>query len=271
MKITIETITPDVARAMLGHNTANRGLRRQRVVSYADQMARGQWLETGDPIKFAPDGTLLDGQHRLAAVIESGATVRMAVARNVNRDAYRIIDTGLGRTPGDGLGPEVANAAVKAAAARLLYVIECDGDPRKTQDMTAVTRTDVTDYFEEHHEELESAQPLAWALYRATGGGIKAAWMAFIVLARRVNREWADEFCDGLLTGANLSPGDPRLALRNWLPRNKMRQNGGYVGVFVKTWNLWLMGRSRQILSLRDEEEFPTLAHRRKGAKEVAS
>lgn len=270
MKITIELITPDIARDMLGHNTANRGLRKHRVLSYADQMAREQWLETGDPIKFTKDGTLVDGQHRLAAVIESGVSVKMAVARGVPDASYRVIDSGLSRQPGDALGADVANVGAKAAAARLLYVIECDGDPRKTQDMTAVTRTDISEYYEEHHEQIDAAQPLAWVLNRQSGG-MKAAWITFVVLARRINPVWADEFCEGVRTGANLTQGDPRLALRNWFVRNnKIRNNGGQVGLFIKAWNAWLMGATRQYVALRDDEEYPTLGHRRKHPKEVS-
>lgn len=97
----IELITPEKAREYMKGNTYNRPLSKACVDALADQMRRGQWKMNGEPIIFSGSGKLLDGQHRLAAVIRSGTSVEMAVARGVDEDAFVTIDTGKGRTAGD--------------------------------------------------------------------------------------------------------------------------------------------------------------------------
>ena len=60
-------ITPELAHEWLGFNTHNRNIRQRIVTAYAADMTGGDWQWNGESIKFAEDGTLLDGQHRLAA------------------------------------------------------------------------------------------------------------------------------------------------------------------------------------------------------------
>lgn len=81
------TITPQVAQMMLEHNTHNRNLTESRAQAYARDMASGNWRYTGEGIKFGPDGTLLDGQTRLRAIVLSGVTITMPVWRGIDPDA----------------------------------------------------------------------------------------------------------------------------------------------------------------------------------------
>jgi hypothetical protein len=70
--VAIETITPKQAQVILAHNDRNRSLASSRVTVYSGAMLAGEWRMNGETIKFNGDGTLLDGQHRLAAVVRSG-------------------------------------------------------------------------------------------------------------------------------------------------------------------------------------------------------
>lgn len=99
----VVAVTPEVAERWLGKNTTNRNIRPSAVRSYSRDMSSGNWHLNGETVKFAPDGTLLDGQHRLHAVIASGATVQMLVARGVRPEAMRTVDMGLRRRYADHL------------------------------------------------------------------------------------------------------------------------------------------------------------------------
>ena len=50
---------------------------------YARDMEKGHWQLNGEPIKFYVDGSLADGQHRLSAIISSGASIQSVVLRNL--------------------------------------------------------------------------------------------------------------------------------------------------------------------------------------------
>lgn len=64
-----------MAETWLSRNSNNRNLRGQVIASYARDMKSGAWVLNGETVKIASNGQLLDGQHRLNAVVESGQTV----------------------------------------------------------------------------------------------------------------------------------------------------------------------------------------------------
>ena len=69
----VQKISPEKAAEMLAANTANRPLSRSTVQAFAEAMRRGDWLVTHQGIAVDTNGVLVDGQHRLAAVIEARA------------------------------------------------------------------------------------------------------------------------------------------------------------------------------------------------------
>lgn len=102
MNSTTITITPELAREYLAKNIdKNRPIRKAVVHSYAEQMKRGEWKITPQGISFDQKGRLIDGQHRLMAIIESGAKVPMYVTTGVPVDRMMMIDCGAKRTAAD--------------------------------------------------------------------------------------------------------------------------------------------------------------------------
>jgi len=89
-------VTPELANAWMQKNTFNRKLSRHTVRKYASDMERGEWKLNHQGIAFDDEGILVDGQHRLAAVRESGKTVRMMVTWGADRtgiDELRVRST----------------------------------------------------------------------------------------------------------------------------------------------------------------------------------
>lgn len=96
-----ELITPEVAKDMLTHNLVNRTVKRSAVETYARDMKRGVFKESPQGISFDTEGTLIDGQHRLLAVIASGVPVTMYVTRDCAKDSADYIDRGVTRSVKD--------------------------------------------------------------------------------------------------------------------------------------------------------------------------
>jgi len=94
MSIRVETrdITPEMAKHWLSKNKRNRAINQRRVKLYADEMSRGNWLDHHQGIAFYADGSLADGQHRLAAVVQAGISVKMIVAWDVPDESGLMID-----------------------------------------------------------------------------------------------------------------------------------------------------------------------------------
>ena len=84
-----EIITPSTAREYLKKNVSNyRRIDNYRVSCYAEEMKNRTWQDNGEAIKFGKDGKLLDGQHRLTAIVRSGECVGMYVIRDVDATVF---------------------------------------------------------------------------------------------------------------------------------------------------------------------------------------
>jgi hypothetical protein len=111
MTTTVETITPEKATEYLNTINRQRPLRLKTAKSYAEDMGAGHWLLTHQGIAFDDRGCLIDGQHRLRAVILAGKPVEFMVTRQVPATPQNGIvsftmdsfDRGIRRTVGDQL------------------------------------------------------------------------------------------------------------------------------------------------------------------------
>jgi hypothetical protein len=119
MKISIMQITPDLAAEFLKRNTGNRAVRKRAVDQYADDLRRGDWKLTHQGVAISQAGRLLDGQHRLSAIVQSGITAQMVVALDVPDDAYLVMDRGKPRQLRDALGVDGRIVDACAYIARL--------------------------------------------------------------------------------------------------------------------------------------------------------
>lgn len=116
-------VTPEMAERFLTKNTQNRKLDQNRVQRYANEMRGGFWILNGESIAFDNEGTLVNGQHRLAAVIKAGIEVPFLVVQNVPTKSFLVTDTGKNRTSGDVFGINGTPSAKTTAAGIQVY---CD-------------------------------------------------------------------------------------------------------------------------------------------------
>lgn len=100
MNFVTENITPAKAQEYLQTSLGNRPTSNPTVQSYADTMKKGKWMLNGMCIIFDTEGHLIDGHHRLMAVIKAGIPVKFDVARGISADAFTTYDCGRHRTLG---------------------------------------------------------------------------------------------------------------------------------------------------------------------------
>jgi hypothetical protein len=93
----VESITPELAVKYLDSMVSNRNLQMALVRRLARAISVGQWT-LGQPILFDEHGQLMDGQHRLRAVILSGEAVDFVVLRGLEARVMAHIDIGKGRS-----------------------------------------------------------------------------------------------------------------------------------------------------------------------------
>jgi hypothetical protein len=101
IKTVATVITPTMAVKWLEGNIHNRDISQKTVNAFARDMILGHWLITHQGIAFAKDGTLIDGQHRLWAVVESKKSVLMNVTTGLDLKTQNAIDIGRNRSVRD--------------------------------------------------------------------------------------------------------------------------------------------------------------------------
>ncbi len=110
----IVTVTPEMARQWLTQNRFNRAQRPDLVADYVRQIREGRWRRTHQGIAFSENGTLIDGQHRLFAIVEAGIPVPMLVFINESLENHLAIDGGKRRTALDVVRLEIRSNSIKA-------------------------------------------------------------------------------------------------------------------------------------------------------------
>lgn len=98
----IEIITPEIAKRYLatlkqGESVFQRGVSSKVVRQIASDIKNGRWNMTHQGIAFNTDGVLVDGQHRLHAVVVANMPIQIRVFRNQPRATMAYIDTGTRR------------------------------------------------------------------------------------------------------------------------------------------------------------------------------
>lgn len=91
----VRKVTPELAKTWLGTTEKNRTFRKSRVAQYAADMKAGRWQLNGEAIKFDKNGHLLNGQHRLHAVVRADTTVPMLVISGLDPETRTTMDSGL--------------------------------------------------------------------------------------------------------------------------------------------------------------------------------
>lgn len=260
----IEHVGPVQAVQILERNTANRNVRDRVVRSYARDMASGKWRMTGEAIKIGEDGALLDGQHRLWAIIESGATIDVLVVRGVNVEAQAAMDTGIKRHVYDHLHFNgKSNTRILAAAARLALVEPGAGFVEEAVENPS--HGEIAEFIESHEPLIGEAS--ARATYYLPDVQIipsvfAIAWMRMV----EIDADAAREFWDAIKEQRTHGAGDPRLALAKRLMSAKAQRQRLpqriYLSLVFRAWNAWRKGVSLRSLGthVRGEEvPIPTV------------
>jgi hypothetical protein len=88
------TIDPGSATELLQGNTGNRRLSPGAVARYAAAMRKGDWKTSPEPLIFAPNGRLMNGQTRLHAVKATGIPRKFMCVFGVEESVFSVLDRG---------------------------------------------------------------------------------------------------------------------------------------------------------------------------------
>jgi hypothetical protein len=206
--LAIETVTPAMARRYLTHNTLNRKIVAAHVDAIARDIRAGNWMMNAQPICFARDGRLLNGQHRLSAVIQAGESIEVPVMRGLPEEAYATYDIHAKKGPQLGAGFEnFGDRPLVAAAAVLLWKRELKPSGIRN---AKPTPSEVMKIVEQHPRLLE-LRTFGRKMIEF-GRGSVLAYAAYCI--ERDDAELGRVFLERFETGADLPRGHLILELR---------------------------------------------------------
>jgi hypothetical protein len=120
MKAEFVIMTPEYAEALLKKNKVNRPFNRHACESYKKEILLGTWKVSHQGIAVSVTGRLMDGQHRLTAIKETGAKVPVWLFTGVPDESFDVMDTHRRRSFADNQGVSPAVAQIAYLGARLL-------------------------------------------------------------------------------------------------------------------------------------------------------
>lgn len=151
-------ITPKRAEEILAKNTSNRKVNEAGVLFIKRAITSGQFKYNGESIIIAKDGTLLDGQHRLMACVQTDTPIDVELIEGVDNDVMPTIDTGTARTAAHVFQiMDIKNGAVVSAGIRnILTDIRLKRGIRKNGNRTTkISNMEILDFYNENKELMD--------------------------------------------------------------------------------------------------------------------
>jgi hypothetical protein len=230
-------ITPDKAGKMYRTVKNDRPLSEKYAQTLAKDMANDRWVLTPQGLVLDEQGDVLDGQHRLRAVVISGRTVAFWVTDGVPREVFAALDSGRPRTMANLLSIDREENYVQLAAiARRV----CRWHTGQAWTVVSVpTKAELREVIDTDPLVRKAARFAHRWRARPAPNTAGFGWWLF----KQVDDEDATWFMERLRDGAELADGNPVLTLRNWL--NKPGIHGQFirqeavVGQMIVCWNHW--------------------------------
>jgi hypothetical protein len=203
-------VTPEIAAEWLQANYQNRAVKPIILDQYISDMREGRWVMNGQPLIFDQDGSLIDGQHRLHAVVKSGVSTEFLIVSGVVRTNRQTIDIGAMRGLGDVLQLDgILSGNKMAAIARAIMAYETNGGVSIVAKSHRISKTALIDRVKADPRirpcMLLSRNNL---IFRGTA----IAFCRYVI----PDGDKSDTFFLHLDDGIDLHPGNPILTLRNW-------------------------------------------------------
>lgn len=243
-------------------------------------IALGRFLLTHQGVAIAEDGYLLDGQHRILAVLEEGLPIAILTARNVPNEVFPVIDTGRRRTVGQIFGMRgVKDPTNISSAVRILYWY--DNEPAKEKWFSrTLSEPELLDMHLDKYVTLEDSMALCKRAIKKGELDINIAVMAAVthIILRADPRAPIEQFW---ATAAGSGPTDPywydiygatyidqcpAFALKNWAKgwskrpgntNNRGQRHTQHLICSIRSYNEAIQGNRHKVVVYKDSYAVP--------------
>ena len=270
----VARISPSDAVMLLERNERNRRQSKDTLNMYIKDMNEGLWKDSASQVQVSNTGKLLNGQHRLRAIVESNTSQILTITEGIDDECFRVLDVGRARSASDALSIIDFKNSPSAASMIKFWMVWRDGiegfDMKRDQTRyeNAGTKGVTNNRFRRSSKASWINEVLNFAMerpnvdhlaglardfnkgFRPFSSTFLGAFLIQADILGHQTRGLAEEFLEKLSTGAGLSEKDPILVCRNrvseWVALREWQSMGkGYrFQVLLITWNRWVSGKS---------------------------
>lgn len=262
----LATIHVPTAAASLENRFGQRNVNQGNLRRLMSDVDGDAWVVTGETVIYSEDGWLLNGQHRMEAIVATGkpiTTLVVVLPYDMAREAMGQIDHGLPRSTADSLRMDgEPNAVPLAAVLDVLFFF--DRHNKLAGNMTRPSRSERAEVLERY----PSARDAVAYIGKRFEVGIPPRYLtALRTLTMLGLPEQSEVFFERLRTGVGLEEKDPVLVLRRQLDRKNRSWGKGKMDVLmeikvawlIRAWNLHVEGRRTSVLRVDSQPPVPLL------------
>ncbi len=245
-QVKVEKITPSKAREWLKLNTHNRKISKHNLGRIESAINNNEWILNGESIIM--NGTrVLDGQHRLQAVINTGKSIDSVVVRGLDEKVFPTLGSGKVRSFKDTCDIKgESNSQLLSAA-----VMWIERYMRGMINEKGFTTPTLLDTLRKHPKIRDSVAFVAALKCKTINPSVLAG--AHYIFSKK-NKEMADVFCSRMATGESLTKNNPIYVLREKIVKSKMNKvryrPHDQMAMCIKAWNHLRDGKTIKVLQV---------------------
>jgi hypothetical protein len=253
MNIAKKLITPSYAKQLLESNTKNRTVSESIVNKYAKDILEGKWKEdTFEFIKISKSNVILDGQHRLLAIIKADKAIYLQIANELEDSVLDVLDTGKSRSMVDIFRIQGIKNDNTIPSIIIRYRTLTKGRVKADSRSDNFTNAEILNFYNQHPLFWQSVAKKSIVWYSQFAKIISpATFGGFYSLFNDISPTHADEFMNQLATGNDIKCSSVKL-LRTKLMNDKLSTKKMPLelrGAFmIKAWNSYRLNINPKIL-----------------------
>ena len=252
-------VTKDVSDDFIERNIRNRPLSKINVNSLIREVTESNWQYNGEALKFDYNGHLMNGNHRMHMVSETGVPQIFDVTIGLPPESYATMDGGRKRNGSDTLAVAgIKNSACASSVTKTIFGFQHNLLSENRNSNRTIGNTNILKYYNSY-TGVEGSITLGMTLSTKSGKLLSPSLIGgFHWLFSQSNAELANDFFEKLCTGLNIQDGDAVHPLRKTLIKSKENKaKTGKASVSHKTviemlvfaWNKTVEGKPCKVIN----------------------
>lgn len=272
--VSYELISPEYASELLELNTRNRTLDERLVKNFTKKQKKKHWMFNGDTIRISEkvkqeDGSmkevLMDGQHRLQSIVESGIPQFALIIRGLDEKTFSTMDDGRKRNASDILSIKKFTEPTKKAGIVKTVLLFSNGYLRSTKgggDRSATPgNLEILEFTTEHNTKIDESIKIANEVKESFNYlNSKVLSSMFFIFSKHGKAE-AKEFFEEIKLGKKSTSSVVRLFCAELIKdanRDVKLPYNTILAYLIKTWNAFKSGEELEKLTYdKKTESFP--------------